>query len=767
MKNQLAVLVVVLLVIASQASSQPLFGSPTIYSVGDQPRSVFSADLDGDLDNDLAVANLGSKSVSILLNKGDGTFVASEEYDAGGEPVSVFSVDLDGDLDNDLAVANSEPDSVSILLNNGDGTFAPLVEYYAGSHPTSIFSTDLDGDLDNDLAVTNYESDSVSILFNNGNGTFIYSGQYSAGDGPHSIFSADFDGINGNDLAVANRISSDVSILLNNGDSTFVLSEEYGVAVHPTTVFSADLNGDNYNDLAVTTDGDEVSILLNNGNGTFAASDEYGVGDHPNSVFSVDLDGDLDNDLAVSNYESDNVSILLNNGDGTFADSEEYSVDVYPHWVFSADFDGDGDYDLVTANNNTDNVSILFNTTLCKGGDILVYATADDMGKPYNRTYFMDLIEILDGWSVTVEDRTTIPIITSDILNEYDQFWLMSTDLELIEHFSEQEILDILDFRESGGGLLISADDEQVHNYQDDANQISIPLGVEFSGTVSHANHDCFGLSTIPHAVVANVEELYGTMNEGGMIILSPAIVNVIATAGDDRITAIRNDGLGRVVFDEAFVRFMNEPIHECDDSIYANNIAAWLQNCSGTSIIIEPNPIYAPMKYTYHDTLKADIYIGGNFGGGGHVVSAIDDATILVNGIIPENIELLVSYSGFIGEVKKIIVNMGDFIDSYPLLWDTDTYTYEVTGNFLAGGSFTQDDQVTMIGHISGDPNFDHEVNIFDITYLINFLYLGGPPPRPIMETGDINGDATINIFDISYLVSFLYLGGSPPTHP
>jgi len=361
MKKQLAVLVVVLLIAVSQATSQPLFGDPTFYGVGDHPRAVFSVDLDGDSDKDLAVANLGSKSVSILLNNGNGAFVASGEYDAGGEPVSVFSVDFDGDFDNDLAVANAEPDSVSILLNNGDGTFAPSVEYYAGSHPTSIFSTDLDGDLDNDLAVTNYESDSVSILLNNGDGTFAHPVMYGAGDGPHSVFSVDFDGINGNDLALANRISSDVSILLNYGDGTFAPSAVYGVAGHTTTVFSVDLDGNKYNDLAVTTDGDEVSILLNNGDGTFAPSKEYGVGDHPNSVISVDLDGDLDNDLAVSNYQSDDVSILLNNGDGTFASSEEYSVDVYPHWVFSADFDGDGDQDLVTANNNTDNVSILFN----------------------------------------------------------------------------------------------------------------------------------------------------------------------------------------------------------------------------------------------------------------------------------------------------------------------------------------------------------------------------------------------------------------------
>ena len=41
----------------------------------------------------------------------------------GGEPNSVFSIDLDGDGDKDLATANRWSDNVSILKNNGDGTF--------------------------------------------------------------------------------------------------------------------------------------------------------------------------------------------------------------------------------------------------------------------------------------------------------------------------------------------------------------------------------------------------------------------------------------------------------------------------------------------------------------------------------------------------------------------------------------------------------------------------------------------------------------------
>ena len=114
------------------------------------------------------MANEFSNSVSVLLNNSDGTFADSTrvDYSLGFNPTSVFSADIDGDGDNDLAVANDGSDNVSVLLNNGDGRFAPRVDYPAGDGSRSAFSADFDGDGDNDLAVANFNSDNVSVLLN-------------------------------------------------------------------------------------------------------------------------------------------------------------------------------------------------------------------------------------------------------------------------------------------------------------------------------------------------------------------------------------------------------------------------------------------------------------------------------------------------------------------------------------------------------------------------------------------------------------------------
>lgn len=61
------------------------------------------------------------------------------------------------------------------------------------------------------------------------------------------------------------------------------------------------------------------------------------------------------------------------------------------------------------------------------------------------------------------------------------------------------------------------------------------------------------------------------------------------------------------------------------------------------------------------------------------------------------------------------------------------------------------------------GDFDGDDALSIFDITGLISFLYLSGPPPvDPVMV--DVNGSGDLNIFDITYLIAYMYLNGPPP---
>jgi hypothetical protein len=65
------------------------------------------------------------------------------------------------------------------------------------------------------------------------------------------------------------------------------------------------------------------------------------------------------------------------------------------------------------------------------------------------------------------------------------------------------------------------------------------------------------------------------------------------------------------------------------------------------------------------------------------------------------------------------------------------------------------------------GDVNDDGVINVTDVVYLINYLFLVPPGPAPIpSEAGDVNCDGVINVTDVVYLINFLFLvpPGPPP---
>ena len=68
-----------------------------------------------------------------------------------------------------------------------------------------------------------------------------------------------------------------------------------------------------------------------------------------------------------------------------------------------------------------------------------------------------------------------------------------------------------------------------------------------------------------------------------------------------------------------------------------------------------------------------------------------------------------------------------------------------------------------TEANWVFGDASGDGLVTSADIIYLINYLFVGGPPPHP-PASGDPTYDCNINGADIVYLINYLYVGGPPP---
>jgi hypothetical protein len=66
------------------------------------------------------------------------------------------------------------------------------------------------------------------------------------------------------------------------------------------------------------------------------------------------------------------------------------------------------------------------------------------------------------------------------------------------------------------------------------------------------------------------------------------------------------------------------------------------------------------------------------------------------------------------------------------------------------------------------GDANFDGDINLLDILYLISYKFHGASEPIPVLEAGDMDCNDQVNLLDILDLISYVYKSGGPaPCNP
>ena len=248
-----------------------------------QPRTDFAtaaltmgivlADFDKDGKMDVATANNSGQpgTISILFGRGDGTFETPQQYTSGDYPRSIVTADFDGDGNTDLAVTSST--YVSVFLNNGDRTFQPRVDYSVSGGNHCVAAGDVNRDDIRDLIVSSSGSQTVSVFLGYGGGSFAPPIDYPAGYMPQTCLIGDFRGDGIPDIVVGGggrgyglEEGGTISLLLGNGDGSFQPASAY-LANSPDTMSAADLNGDGALDIAVSNivTGLSTSIFFNTG----------------------------------------------------------------------------------------------------------------------------------------------------------------------------------------------------------------------------------------------------------------------------------------------------------------------------------------------------------------------------------------------------------------------------------------------------------------------------------------------------------------------
>lgn len=328
-----------------------------------------ATDFNGDGWLDLSIVNEISADVRVFLNRADGTGLYQDflqpptPVNTQASPSEPADFNMDGRAD--LAVVNIATDSVSVLLGNGDGTFAPQQEITVGSQPRGIAVLDADGDGDPDIVNTNSGgAGSLSLLLNNGSGVFGAPTYFEGGaDTEWALGAGDMneDGIL--DLVIGARETGNPQIIIQtgNGDGTFSFASSRNAGGRPWMLNVGDVNGDGHDDAAtVNSDNSTGSILLGNGSAQLGAPMLIPLDPFPLATDLGDIDGDGDLDWATSSYSGDWL-LFLNNGQGQFLLARRFEPTSAASCALMLDADNNGTLDLALIDEIADEVILVQN----------------------------------------------------------------------------------------------------------------------------------------------------------------------------------------------------------------------------------------------------------------------------------------------------------------------------------------------------------------------------------------------------------------------
>ena len=398
MKHNIAIGTVLVLVLAALWSSvftscqpgnannpqaqQSLFtaapGSPI--AIADGPGNVVAGDVNNDKKLDFVVACGKSRSITVMLGKGDGQFTATASTttvpDSPGD-MALGDVNTDGNLD--LAITTHDSYGVLLLLGDGKGGFtiapnSPIV-MKDGQHPHThgLALADMNRDNKLDLVTVNNADNDVSVAWGNGRGDFTRAtgSPFAVGPSPYPLAVGDVNGDGQLDIVATATatgpsraqqlpLSRALTLLLADGRGGFRSTRLPLRTGEPWSAVIGDLNGDRKPDIVATHhELNQLTVMLGDGRGGFveatASPFDFGSNAFQAEIADVNHDGKMD----VIAAGGDSVLTMLGDGRGGFAAGPAARSGRGTWRLDRGDFNGDEKMDVVTSNNESNTVTVL------------------------------------------------------------------------------------------------------------------------------------------------------------------------------------------------------------------------------------------------------------------------------------------------------------------------------------------------------------------------------------------------------------------------
>ena len=355
-------------------------GGVKYYAAGSAPGSVLVADFNADKHLDIAVLSVGGKSVTILLNNGDGSYGAPDTIPLNTIPSDMVIADFTSDGFPDIATANING-TVKLLTNNQDGTFSvstPYQMFTEGLNAITAGDFDKDGKIDVVVA-TGFPTQKMVFLHGGGNGSLnnpiAFGGPLAAATAV--LVADDFDGDGALDFVALSSSNPRLDMFLGSGSAPVNFVHKAAGSPGAQYCYSlthGDLGNSGKPDLIAICDGDGsnntygVCVGLNDGNGNFV--DNWGCQPsglaqplNPNLAGPTgrlaDLDKDGKLDLVLTNPPQRALMTMHGLGGGSFSAAVSYGASVAAGTGLAiGDLDGDGALDVTMPSGSTSEIGV-------------------------------------------------------------------------------------------------------------------------------------------------------------------------------------------------------------------------------------------------------------------------------------------------------------------------------------------------------------------------------------------------------------------------